>query len=122
LGNFIQRLFQNNLARKVRSIKNEQDLIRLFEHYLLQNQTTKDEVVGFLRSNHISFKVYRSEVPINSLLESDYDKAFDEIIAFLVGPTVWDGLLPFGSQYQVRFDFIGNILSTMKATLIVYDV
>ena len=119
MGNFIQRIFRKSLARKVRSIKNEQDLIRLFEQYLFLNHSTKDEVVGFLQSNQLLFEVSNGEMQPSRSFKGDNGMTFEEIIVFLVGPPVWDRLFPFGSQYYVRFHFMGNILSTISAFHIV---
>jgi hypothetical protein len=120
LADFIVGIFRNNFARKVRAIKNEQAVIRLFEQYLFLNQTTKDEVEGFLRSNQISFEVPKGGMNLSSSFKDEFNNVSEEISTYLVGPSVWQGFLPYGSHYYVRFIFIEEILSTIKAVHVIY--
>ena len=129
VGDRIRKTLRNNVPVRSKSIwtKNEAELVDLFSQYFLLNQTTKDEIETFLRNNRVSFELSKQNTLIYSPIEKQKDyHVSDEIRIVLPGPPVWGedegllGLLPYGSQYQVRFHFIANALYKISATLVVY--
>ncbi len=110
------------IRRKSIWTKNEADLVDLFKQYFLLDQTTKAEVETFLGNNHILFETSKWTTPLtSSFVNQEFNPADDEIWIMLPGPSIWKGLLPYGSQYHVRFFFAASVLSEIKSTLIVYD-
>lgn len=108
----ILRRILPSIQQRIVWTKNEEDVINLLKQYFILDRTSKDDIKSFLQNNRISFDKIKQD---SSKSSSD-----DELLIILPGPSIWRGLIPFGSQYQIRFQFSDNILSNIEASLVEY--
>ncbi len=117
---FIRQSFQNilpKLSAKSQWTRNDEELEELLYRYVSIGQSTMGETKVFLSKQNIPFQQEAAPFQRFSAF-SDNQTNVDYIIFFtLSGPTLWDGLVPFGSKYDIAFLFKDSILVSTEIHL-----